>query len=58
MTTRPLWMQLREESDQALEDREALYIRLLRSIQETSPIAEQIHLRLCEVRLAMFERGN
>lgn len=47
---------LASESLEALERREALYIRLLHTQTPRSTIAEQIYRRLTEVRLAMFVR--
>lgn len=46
---------IRGLSNDALECREALYLNLLRN--QTGVIAEQLYLRLCEVRLVMFERS-
>lgn len=50
----PLWIE--SEGVDALERREALYLRLLHALSPDSVIAQQIHQHLCEVRLAMFNR--
>lgn len=44
-------------SDDGLDHFEALYLRLLRLQPPASPITQQLHRKLCEVRLAMFERA-
>lgn len=46
-----------ELTDEALDARARLYLRLLLAISP-GKVSEQIYARLCEVRLAQFERGH
>jgi len=44
-------------TDDALDAREALYIRLLLGQPIGSPITEALHLKLCQVRAEQFTRN-